>query len=80
MENLKRSAQLLASDLASTIVFLVVLIAMRNLILAVATGVALGVAQIGWMLARGMLRRRLNASVVAPLTRGFGLRPRSIRR
>ena len=53
MENLKRSTQLLASDLASTIVFLVVLIATRNLVLAVATGVALGVAQIGWMLARG---------------------------
>ena len=52
MDNLRRSAALLASDLASTIVFLVVLIATRNVILAVVSGIALGLAQVGWMLAR----------------------------
>jgi intracellular septation protein A len=52
MDNLKRSALLLASDLASTIVFLAVLLVTRHLILAVAIGVGLGLAQIGWMMAR----------------------------
>ena len=53
MGNLKRSAQLLASDLASTLLFLAVLIATRQLTLAVVLGLALGIAQIAWMLARG---------------------------
>lgn len=52
MEHVKQSLRLLASDLASTIVFLVVLLATRNLVLAVALGVGLGIAQIGWLLAR----------------------------
>lgn len=52
MENLKRSAQLLVSDLASTILFLVVLLATGNVALAVVLGVALGVGQIGWMMVR----------------------------
>lgn len=52
MENLKRSAQLLVSDLASTILFLVVLLITRQVILAVVIGVAVGVAQIGWLIVR----------------------------
>jgi intracellular septation protein A len=53
MENLRRAAALLVSDLASTILFLVVLLATREVMLAVAIGVAVGLAQIGWMIARG---------------------------
>ena len=52
MEHLIRSARLLASDLASTIVFLAVLLIGKDVRLAVAIGVAIGVAQIAWSLAR----------------------------
>ncbi|WP_422002974.1 inner membrane-spanning protein YciB [Reyranella sp.] len=52
MGNLMRSARLLVFDLASTLLFLVLLLLTKNLILAVALGVALGVLQIGWLLAR----------------------------
>ena len=52
MRNLMQSGRLLVSDLAATLVFLVVLLATRNLILAVALGVGLGVVQIGWLLTR----------------------------
>jgi intracellular septation protein A len=52
MANLLRSARLLVSDLASTLLFLVVLLATKDLILAVALGVGLGVLQIGWLMAR----------------------------
>jgi intracellular septation protein len=52
MEQLIRSARLLASDLASTIVFLAVLLIAKDVRLAVAIGVAIGVAQIGWFLTR----------------------------
>jgi intracellular septation protein len=52
MQNLLRAAQLLASDLASTIAFLVVLLVTKNLMLAVAIGIGLGAAQIGWFLVR----------------------------
>ena len=52
MKQFAHSASLLLTDLASTIVFLVVLLATKNLMLAVALGVGLGVAQIGWMMAR----------------------------
>ena len=54
MGNLLRSARVLVSDLASTLLFLVLLLITKNLILSVALGVALGVLQIGWM----MIRRR----------------------
>jgi len=47
-----RSARLLASDLASTILFLVVLLITKDILLAVALGIALGVVQIGWLIAR----------------------------
>ncbi|GEP57673.1 inner membrane-spanning protein YciB [Reyranella soli] len=49
MANLMHSARLLVSDLASTILFLVVLLITKDLMLAVALGVGLGIIQIGWM-------------------------------
>ena len=50
MANLLKSAQLLVSDLASTLLFLAVYLLSDNLFLAVGLGMALGVAQIGWQL------------------------------
>ena len=58
MANLLRSARLLVSDLASMILFLVVLLATKDLILAVALGVGLGVLQLGWLLVR---RQKIDA-------------------
>ena len=52
MQQLAHSARLLVTDLASTILFLVVLLATKNLMLAVALGVGLGIVQIGWMMVR----------------------------
>ncbi|MCA0303188.1 MAG: septation protein IspZ [Proteobacteria bacterium] len=52
MANLLHSGRLLVSDLAATIVFLVVLLATGDLMLAVALGVVLGIAQIAWMKVR----------------------------
>jgi intracellular septation protein A len=52
MANLLKSAQLLVSDLASTLLFLAVLLITKDLILAVALGVGLGIIQIGWLMAR----------------------------
>jgi intracellular septation protein A len=52
MQNLLRAAQLLVSDLASTIAFLIVLLATQDVMLAVAIGIGLGAAQIGWLLMR----------------------------
>jgi intracellular septation protein len=49
MANLMHSARLLISDLASTLLFLAVLLITKDLMLAVALGVGLGVIQIGWM-------------------------------
>jgi intracellular septation protein len=49
MQNFLHSARLLVSDLASTLLFLAVLLSTGDLMLAVALGVALGVAQIAWM-------------------------------
>jgi intracellular septation protein len=52
MANLMHSARLLITDLASTILFLVVLLATRDLMLAVGLGVGLGIVQIVWMKVR----------------------------
>ena len=52
MSNLMQSARLLVSDLASTLIFLAVLLATKDLMLAVALGVGLGLLQIGWFMAR----------------------------
>ena len=49
MANLMHSARLLITDLASTILFLVVLLATQDLTLAVGLGVGLGIVQIAWM-------------------------------
>lgn len=52
MKNLLQAGRVLAEDLASTILFVVVYLATDNLFLGVGVGMALGVAQIGWALAR----------------------------
>ena len=54
MRDLFAAAKLLLLDLASTVFFLVVFLLSKNIPLAVALGVALGVAQIGW----GFVRKR----------------------
>jgi intracellular septation protein A len=46
------SAKLLLLDMASTLLFLALVLLFRNVALAVAAGMALGVAQIGWQFAR----------------------------
>lgn len=46
------SAKLLLLDLASTLLFLVLVLLFKNITLAVVAGMALGAAQIGWQLAR----------------------------
>jgi intracellular septation protein len=53
MNHLLQSARLLVSDLASTLLFLAVLLVTKDLMLAVALGVGLGIVQIVWMKARG---------------------------
>lgn len=52
MKNLLQAARVLAADLASTILFLVIYLATDNLYVAVGLGMATGVAQIGWTLHR----------------------------
>ena len=52
MKNLFESGKLLFLDMASTVLFLVLYTATRNLSLAVGLGIALGVVQIGWEVAR----------------------------
>src|SRR5271168_3247132 len=52
MKNLFASAKLLLLDMASTFLFLVVFLLTKNIPLAVALGMALGVAQIGWQFAQ----------------------------
>src|SRR5262249_48430803 len=52
MRNVLCAGKLLLLDLASTIFFLVVLLLTGNILLSVGLGMMLGVAQIGWQLAR----------------------------
>jgi len=52
MKNLLQAGRVLAMDLASTILFLVLYLITDNLIFAVALGMVLGVAQIGWQYMR----------------------------
>jgi intracellular septation protein len=52
MRNLLQAGRVLAMDLASTILFLVLYLTTDNLILSVALGMVLGVAQIGWQYMR----------------------------
>ncbi len=49
MNHLMQSASLLVSDLASTLLFLAVLLVTKDLVLAVSLGVGLGALQIVWM-------------------------------
>jgi intracellular septation protein len=52
MKGLFNAAKGLMSDMASTIAFLVLMLATHNVVLSVLAAMALGVAQIGWQLAR----------------------------
>jgi intracellular septation protein A len=52
MRNLFEAARLLLLDMASTFIFLVVVLMTGNIPLAVVLGIALGVAQIDWQFAR----------------------------
>jgi intracellular septation protein len=53
MRTFVQAASLLVAGLTSTLLFLALLLATGRLPLAIAGGMALGVAQIGWELARG---------------------------
>ncbi len=52
MKNLFQAGRVLLLDMASTLFFLAVFLLTNNLFLSVGLGMALGVAQIGWQLAR----------------------------
>jgi intracellular septation protein A len=52
MKNLLGAARFLLADLASTLLFLVLYLLTDNLLLSVGIGMALGVLQIAWQLAR----------------------------
>jgi intracellular septation protein len=52
MKNLFEAAKLLLLDMASTLLFLVLVLLTHNVTLSVVLGMALGAAQIGWQLAR----------------------------
>src|SRR5258706_7286879 len=53
MRLLLSSGRALLQDLASTILFLILFALTRNVMLAVALGLALAIGQIGWQLAQG---------------------------
>ena len=52
MRNLFHAGKFLLIDLASTIVFFIIFAVTHNVVVSVAIGMALGVGQIGWALAR----------------------------
>jgi intracellular septation protein len=52
MKDLFQASRVLLLDMASTLLFLAVYVATDNLFLAVALGMALGIAQIGWHFAK----------------------------
>ena len=52
MKEFLHSARFMASDMASTIIFIVVFMATDNLILAASVGVVFGLGQFGWALWR----------------------------
>jgi intracellular septation protein len=52
MKDLFQASRVLLADMASTLLFLAVYVLTDNLFLAVGLGMALGVAQIGWQLAK----------------------------
>jgi intracellular septation protein len=53
MKNLLEAGKLLFLDMAATLLFLALYLLTHNIALAVILGMALGIAQIGWELARG---------------------------
>ena len=53
MRNLLEAGRMLLLDMAATLFFLVLYLLTHNIALSVVLGMALGVAQIGWQLARG---------------------------
>jgi len=53
MKNLFHAGKFLALDMASTIFFLVLYLMTRNIPLSVGLGMALGIGQIAWQMARG---------------------------
>jgi intracellular septation protein A len=53
MKNLFEAGKLLLLDMAATLFFLVLYLLTHNVALSVGLGMALGMAQIGWQLARG---------------------------
>ena len=53
MKNLFEAGKLLFFDMAATLFFLALYLLTHNLALSVVLGMALGIAQIGWQLARG---------------------------
>jgi intracellular septation protein len=53
MRNLLEAGRMLLLDMAATLFFLVLYLLTHNVALSVVFGMALGVAQIGWQLARG---------------------------
>src|ERR1700757_2247934 len=53
MKNLLAAGKLLLLDMASTLFFLALFLLTGNVTLSVVLGMALGIAQIGWQLARG---------------------------
>jgi intracellular septation protein len=53
MKNLFEAGKLLLLDMAATVFFLVLYLLTHNLALSVVLGMALGITQIGWQLARG---------------------------
>src|ERR1700761_9499541 len=52
MKALFDAAKALLYDMASTVLFLVLMLVTKNVVVSVVAGMALGVAQIGWQLAR----------------------------
>lgn len=58
MKNLLHSGKYLLEDMASTVVFLILLSVSKSVPVAVGAGVAMGLAQVGWQLMR---RRRIDA-------------------
>src|ERR1700709_2319283 len=53
MKNMFEAGKLLLVDMAATLFFLVLYLLTHNVALSVILGMALGIAQIGWQLARG---------------------------
>jgi len=58
MRNLFQASRVLLIDMASTLLFLAAYLLTDNLFLAVGLGMAVGLAQIGWHIAKGVASKR----------------------